>query len=128
LGFVTVLRPEDAAAHPGSVGRAFPGTEVTVLDERGEAVPAGEVGRLCARTPYGGLRYLGGGDLDVALDHHGWRTVGDLARQDTAGFVTLAGRRDRMVVIRGENVYPEETERALASMPGVARAAVAVPF
>ncbi len=129
LGFVTHLEPADAADHPDSVGRVFPGSEVAILDEHGTALPPGEAGLLCARTPYGGLRYVvadetSDTDLDVALNHHGWRTVGDLAWADADGFVYLAGRRDRMVVIRGENVYPEETERVLTAQPGIARAAV----
>jgi long-chain acyl-CoA synthetase len=128
LGFVTLLEPEAAVERPESVGRAFPGSEVAVLDELGEAVPPGVTGLLCARTPYGGLRYAGGEDLDVALAHGesaaGWRTVGDLARMDADGYVTLVGRRDRMVVIRGENVYPEAIEAVLSTLPSVRRIAV----
>jgi long-chain acyl-CoA synthetase len=124
LGFVTLLDPAGAAAHPGSVGRPFPGSEVAVLDDEGRPLPPGETGLLCARTPYGGMRTLDGDDLDVTLDHHGWRTVGDLASRDVEGYVTLSGRGDRMAVIRGENVYPEEIERVIAGLPGVARVAV----
>jgi acyl-CoA synthetase (AMP-forming)/AMP-acid ligase II len=121
---VTVLRPEDQAARPDSVGRPFLGSRVAVLDEAGRPVPPGEVGLLCARTEYGFAGYYGQPELDAAVEHHGWRTAGDLARQDPEGYVYLVGRRDNMVVIRGENVYPEEVEQVLRGIPGVANAAV----
>ena len=127
LGYVTVLRPEDYAARPDSVGRPFVGSRVAVLDGAGRPVPPGAVGLLCARTEYGFAGYYGQPELDATVEHHGWRTAGDLARQDAEGFVYLVGRRDNMAVIRGENVYPEEVEAVLAGVPGVVRAA-AVPL
>lgn len=124
LGYVTVLRPGEHEARPDSVGRPFVGSRVAVLDEAGRAVPPGHVGILCARTEYGFAGYYGQPELDGTVEHYGWHTVGDLARQDPDGYVYLVGRRDNMVVIRGENVYPEEVEQVLCAIPGVARAAV----
>lgn len=123
LGYVTLLRPDEYDAHRGSVGRPFLGADVAVLDEHGAPMPAGEIGLLCARTEYGFTRYVGPG-AGHGVDYHGWQTAGDLAWQDADGFVYLAGRRDNMLVIRGENVYPEAVERILEAMPGVRRAAV----
>lgn len=127
LGFVTVMPSGEAATRPGSVGRAFAGSEVAVLGEDGRELPTGSTGLLCVRNEYGGA-YLGGDADDVTLDHCGWRTVGDLAWRDADGFVTLAGRRDSMLVIRGENVYPEQVEAVIAAVPGVRAVGVtAVP-
>ncbi|MBI3964840.1 MAG: AMP-binding protein [Chloroflexi bacterium] len=124
LGYVSVLGPEDHDRRPDSVGRPFIGTRVAVLDEEGRPVPAGEIGLLCAQTEYGFSGYWRCPDLDDWVEHFGWRTAGDLARQDSEGFLSLVGRRDNMVVIRGENVYPEEVETVIASLPGVTRAVV----
>ncbi len=126
LGYVTILRPEDFAAHAGSIGRAALGVEVAVLDEQGAPAPRGEIGVLCVRTPFGFSGYLGDPRGPDAIDHFGWRTVGDLGRLDADGYVYLAGRRDNMVVLRGQNVYPEVVEAVLRAAPGV-RQAVAVP-
>lgn len=117
LGYVTVTTPQDAEREAGSVGRPFLGADVRVLDETGVVAPPGEAGILCARTEYGSV---------TAAEHYSWPTAGDLARIDEGGFVHLAGRRDNMLVIRGENVFPEEVEAVIVSIAGV-RAAAVVP-
>jgi acyl-CoA synthetase (AMP-forming)/AMP-acid ligase II len=122
LGFVTVLDDEAFAAHPRSVGRPFLGTDVRILDKAGHAVAPGTVGLLCADTDYGFDHYWGSEKQDIT--HGGVPTVGDLAWADTDGFVYLAGRRDNMLVVRGENVYPEQVELELLRLPGVVHAAV----
>ncbi len=124
LGYVTVAGPDDHARRPDSVGRPFFGAQVAVLDGSGVPVPAGEIGLLCARSSYGFAGYWRQPELEASVEHHGWRTAGDLARLDDAGYVYLMGRRDNMAVIHGENVYPEEVEAVLESLPGVHRAAV----
>ncbi len=124
LGFVAVLGDEDAATHPGSVGRPFLGSRVAVLDEKGRELPPGQAGLLCAQTEYGCIGYWDAGIVDAALDHHGWQTVGDLAVRDESGMVTLAGRRDNMVVIKGQNIYPEAVESVIGAVPGVSDAVV----
>ena len=124
LGFVTIMRPREAATRPGSVGRPFLGSELAILDATGAQLPTGEVGLVCARTEYGFAGYYGDTAGTARLDHHGWQTVGDLGRLDEDGFLYLAGRRDTMVVIRGENIIVEEVERVLLQVPGVRTAAV----
>jgi long-chain acyl-CoA synthetase len=126
LGYVSVLRPEDQLSRPDSVGRPVLGAEVAILREDGTVARPGAPGLLCARTEYGFAGYAGDDRGPAAIEHFGWRTVGDLARQDEEGFLYLVGRRDNMVVIRGQNTYPEETEAVLRSVPGVIRA-VALP-
>lgn len=122
IGFVTVLGDDDFRHRPGSVGRPFAGAAIAVLDEAGDAVPPGAVGLLCARTEFGSMRTWDASLSSWAVRDDGWQTAGDLAFQDDDGFVTLVGRRDNMLVLRGENVYPEEVERVVESLPGVARA------
>lgn len=126
LGYVTILRPEDFDSHAASIGRAALGVEIAILDEQGRNVPVGDVGVLCVWTPFGFSGYIGDPRGPSAIDHFDWRTVGDLARIDVDGYVYLSGRRDNMVVLRGQNVYPEVVEEVLRSVPGV-RQALAVP-
>lgn len=126
LGFVTVLDDAAFAVRPGSVGRAFMGTRIAILDEQGRDLPPGEAGLLCARTEYGCMGYWDGRSVRSRPDHFGWNSVGDLAVRDDDGYVSLVGRRDNMIVLRGENIYPEAVETVLEAAPGVA-AAVAVP-
>jgi O-succinylbenzoic acid--CoA ligase len=58
----------------------------------------------------------------------GWFATGDRGQWDEQGRLIVLGRRDNLFISGGENVYPEEIERALMSLPGVRQAlVVAVP-
>lgn len=100
------------AEKKGSVGRAFPGVRLQIVDEDGAVLDAGEKGRLQVSTPQAG----GSGD---------WVTTSDLAHLDTDGFLYIDGRADDVIVRGGFKVAPETVVRALRSHPAVADAAVA---
>ncbi|MEX2430802.1 MAG: AMP-binding protein, partial [Dehalococcoidia bacterium] len=126
FGFATILTPGEHEARPGSVGRPFLGCDIAVVDEKGDLCPPHETGLLQVRNAYGPVAVYGegGGALPPA---GAWRTAGDLAWRDAEGYVYLAGRRDNMVVINGENIYPEEVERILSALDGMVEVAV-VPW
>lgn len=63
-------------------------------------------------------------DGTVPLDEHGWYATGDLGAIAADGTITVAGRRDHMIVTGGENVWPEPVEAVLATLPGVLDVAV----
>lgn len=64
----------------------------------------------------------------AALDAAGWFHTGDLGHMDADGRLHVTGRIGNRFVSGGENVQPEEIERALLALPGVLRArAVPVP-
>src|ERR1700744_1477253 len=96
----------------GSVGRAFPGVQLQVVDEHGAALAANESGRLQVAT----LQAGGAGD---------WITTSDLAHLDEDGFLYIDGRADDVIVRGGFKVSPEAVARALRAHPAVADAAVA---
>ena len=123
-GIVCNLAPADQLTRPGSVGRAFPCTEIRILDADGNDVPPGEVGELHSSSPA-----LFNGYLHVPLDETpglrgAWFSAGDLARQDADGYVSIVGRRDDKIITGGLNVYPREIEDVLMAHPGVDEAVV----
>ena len=59
-----------------------------------------------------------------AMTADGYYRTGDLMRRDADGFFYFLGREDDMFVCNGENVYAEEVERRLESMPEIAEACV----
>ena len=65
-----------------------------------------------------------GGRLDPARDADGWYHSGDRGEFDADGRLRVTGRLDRMFISGGENIQPEEIERALTALPGVAAAVV----
>ena len=106
--FITIA---DAATPPDAVGRPYPGVTLT-LD------PTGEV---WVKSPYLFLGYEGGDG--GARWRDGWLSVGEIgALQD--GHLVLRGRAGRMVTVADQNVFPEEIETLMQTLPGVLRAAV----
>jgi long-chain acyl-CoA synthetase len=96
-----------------SVGRAFPGVRLRVIDDYGAALGPGVTGRLQVATPQAG----GSGES--------WVTTSDLAHLDAEGFLYIDGRADDVIIRGGFKVAPETVVRALRAHPAVADAAVA---
>jgi acyl-CoA synthetase (AMP-forming)/AMP-acid ligase II len=114
LGAYTTLMPDDHRdpARVGSVGRPLPGVAVRVVDpDTGAEVATGAVGELWVNTTQ-----------NVA---GGWLHTGDLARQDSDGYIYPSGRLSDTINRGGEKFGPIEVEEALRSHPAVSDAAVA---
>ena len=120
-----VLRPEDYAAHPGSIGRPAAGVRHRIVDESGAECGPGAPGELQLATPFIMNGYLD--DEAITRDAFAgeWFRTGDLASHDGGGFVSIVGRLKDVVVRGGNKVTPPEIERALCACPGVAAALVA---
>ena len=124
-GMGTVISPEEWLERPGSVGRAFPGVELTILDDEGRPVPPGVVGTIYVSSrPGRQFRYHN----DPGKTADAWRgdrfTVGDLGHLDAEGYLYIADRRTDLIITGGVNVYPAEVERALAEHRDVVDSAV----
>ncbi len=123
-GLVTLARPEDHTARPGTVGRALEGNELRVLDETGVELPRGQVGELYVRNSMLISDYHGDEVATRGAMRGGFFSVGDLAHLDGDGFVYLASRVHDMVISGGVNIYPAEIEDHLHRHPDVLEAAV----
>jgi long-chain acyl-CoA synthetase len=113
----------------GSIGVPFPSTEVAIFDERGNELPVGEPGEICARGPQVMAGYWGRPDetANVMLGD-GWLRTGDIGRMDAAGFVFIEDRKKDVIVVSGFKVYPNEIEDVATLQPGVREAAaIGVP-
>ncbi|MEM8485635.1 MAG: o-succinylbenzoate--CoA ligase [Bacteroidota bacterium] len=70
------------------------------------------------------LGYVSGEGLQKPFDETGWYRTGDVGRMDAAGNLVVEGRKDNMFISGGENIHPEEIERALQAHAAVIRAFV----
>lgn len=112
---------------PGSMGRAFPGITVGILDKNGVELPHGSIGQLAVRTPWPGLMKEIWGNKDkfaAYFKYDGWYVSGDLAYQDEEGYVFFQSRDDDMINSSGERIGPFEVESKLIEHPAVAEAGV----
>ena len=107
---------------PACTGKPVNGYEAKVIDEDGNEVERGTVGRLAVRGPIG-CRYMADDrQLKYVLD--GWNITGDAFWMDEDGYLHFAARNDDMIVSSGYNIAGPEVEAALLSHPAVAECAV----
>jgi 2-aminobenzoate-CoA ligase len=107
---------------PACTGRVVTGYEAKIIDENGNEVPRGTVGRLAVRGPTG-CRYLND-DRQIGYVDKGWNVTGDAFVMDADGYLHFAARNDDMIISSGYNIAGPEVEAALLSHPAVAECAV----
>ena len=107
---------------PGTTGRAVPGFRATILDNDGNELGAGNIGRLAVIGPTG-CRYL---DDPRQANYvvRGWNVTGDTFAMDADGYFTYQARSDNMIVSSGYNIGGPEVESAIDQHPDVVENAV----
>jgi fatty-acyl-CoA synthase len=123
-GLVTLAKPADLRAAPGTIGKLVPGNEIALLDEGGRPVPVGQVGELYVRSKMLVAGYHNDPDATRSSMKEGFFSVGDLARVDRDGRYFIEGRKRDMIISGGVNVYPAEVEGVLEAHPDLAEVAV----
>lgn len=107
---------------PACTGRPVAGYEAKIVDEDGNDMPRGEVGRLAVRGPTG-CRYMND-PRQKAYVLNGWNLTGDAFLQDEQGYFHFAARTDDMIVSGGYNIAGPDVEAALLVHPDVLECAV----
>ena len=123
-------------ARPGSMGRAYPGHRVAVLDDDGRECPRGTPGDVAVhrRDVHGDpdpVFFLGYWRNDGATrakftgdPDDSWCRTGDTALMDDDGYLWYQGRSDDVFKAAGYRIGPSEIENCLVKHPAVVNAAV----
>ena len=119
-------------AKPGSMGRAYPGHRVAVIDEEGRECPVGVPGDVSLHRldihgdpdPIFFLGYWGQPEATASKYSGDWCRTGDLATRDADGYLWYQGRADDVFKAAGYRIGPSEIENCLVKHPAVANAAV----
>jgi 2-aminobenzoate-CoA ligase len=109
-------------ARPGATGKPVPGYQACVLDEAGNPLPPGQIGRLAVKGPTG-CRYLAD-ERQRNYVQNGWNITGDTYLVDEQGYFVYQARSDDMIISAGYNIAGPEVEDALLLHPAVAECAV----
>jgi long-chain acyl-CoA synthetase len=113
----------------GTIGIPVPSTLCKVTDDTGRELAFGEVGELCIKGPQVMKGYWERQDATAEiLDADGWLKTGDIAVIQPDGYMRIVDRKKDMILVSGFNVYPNELEDVLASIPAVLQcAAIGIP-
>ncbi len=129
-GNITVLPPalhdpEDGPdARIGTCGFARTGMQLSIQDDQGRELPAGETGEICVIGPAVFAGYYDNPEANAKAFRDGWFRTGDLGHLDAQGFLYITGRASDMYISGGSNIYPREIEEKILTHPAIAEAAV----
>jgi fatty-acyl-CoA synthase len=129
-GNITVLPAQlheledGAGVRLGTCGYERTGMQISIQDETGRELPAGETGEICVCGPAVFAGYYDNPEANAKAFRDGWFRTGDLGYLDAEGFLYITGRASDMYISGGSNVYPREIEEKVLMHPAVAEAAI----
>jgi long-chain acyl-CoA synthetase len=120
----TIATPDDWKARPGTVGTAWPISEIMIADENGNACPPGTPGTIYMKMGISDFAYKDDPEKTAANRLRDFFTVGDIGYLDEGGYLFLCDRKSDMIISGGANIYPAEVEAEIIMHPKVADVAV----
>ncbi|MGC8488467.1 MAG: class I adenylate-forming enzyme family protein [Clostridia bacterium] len=121
-GGVTMIRHQTGGP-VGTVGWPAIGQTIRIFRDDYTPTATGEVGEVGIAGPTLMREYWKRPEETAAAFHDGFLTLGDMGYLDEAGRLVLVDRKQDMIIVAGENVYPSEVEGVLVADPSVALAA-----
>jgi len=119
------INPADIKVYNGTIGLPVPSTEVAILDDNGQELPLNQPGELAVKGPQVMKGYWNNpAETARVFTSNGWLLTGDIGKLDEKGYVTLLERKKEMILVSGFNVYPNEVEEVIMTLPGVREVAV----
>ncbi len=118
--------PVTSREFTGSIGVPLPSTFLKLLDDDGhEVTELGQPGEIAIKGPQVMAGYWQRPDETAkSMTEDGYFKSGDIGTKNERGFFKIVDRKKDMVLVSGFNVYPNEVEEVVASMPGVLECAV----
>lgn len=106
--------------NPGTVGKAWYGADIKILNDNGEEQPTGEKGTIYMLMPEISRFEYKGDKAKTEKDRHGdYFTAGDIGYLNENSFLFLCDRKIDMIISGGANIYPAEIENVLVLHPQI---------
>jgi long-chain acyl-CoA synthetase len=119
---ITVM-PIDGTGKIGSSGKPMPCWEIKIFDEDDNELPARQEGEIVARGPIMTGFYNKPRDT-ARIIKNGWLHTGDIGWIDEDGFLFITTRKRRMLILKGQNIFPGDIEEVLTTHPKIDEARV----
>ncbi|HZG31513.1 MAG TPA: long-chain-fatty-acid--CoA ligase [Ensifer sp.] len=126
---VATTNRADGTEYTGTIGLPVPSTDIDIRDDDGNSVPMGEAGEICIRGPQVMAGYWNRPEETAkVMTADGFFRSGDIGIMQPDGYVKIVDRKKDMILVSGFNVYPNEIEEFVVTLPGVLEcAAIGVP-
>jgi malonyl-CoA/methylmalonyl-CoA synthetase len=118
--------PYQGDRRAGTVGKALPGIQARLVNEKGEEVPEGETGEIQVKGPSVFHAYWNRQEASLqAFTPDGWFKTGDLATVEHDGYYRILGRISTDIIkTGGYKVSALEVEEVLRRHPAIDDCAV----
>ena len=117
--------PTTSTEFSGTIGVPLPNTRLKIIDDDGHELPVGQPGEIAIQGPQVMAGYWQRPDETAkVMLPGGWFKSGDIGVMDDRGYFKIVDRKKDMILVSGFNVYPNEVEDVVASLPGVLECAV----
>ena len=116
---VSYLPPEQFDMSPVSVGVPVWGTQIKIVDEKGELCRDYEHGDIMVKSPSLLKGYYKNPELTNCVLKDGWLVTGDIGYQDETGKLYILSRKDDLIIKAGMNIYPKEVENQVIGLPQI---------
>ncbi len=114
----------DDADHLTSAGKAAPGSEIGVFNEKGEQIDCNIDGEICVKGDHVCSDYWGMSKTDFKKDFfQDYFRTGDWGHLDEDGYIHLVSRKKEIINVGGKKVSPIEVEEHLNEIDGIIESA-----
>lgn len=125
---VTSINFKEAANKVNSVGRPLTEANIKIMRDDGTEARTGEIGEIGCKTKLIFNGYYGMPEMTKkSFSSNGYFMTGDLGKVDEDGYLYFCGRKKELIITGGINVYPQDVENAVLTLPEVAECA-AFPY
>jgi len=116
-------QPFDGSGKLGASGKVLPNWEMRISGEDGQDLPANQSGEILVRGPIM-KGYYHNPQATAEVIKNGWLHTGDIGKVDDNGYLFITGRKKRLIILKGQNVYPGDIEEVLSTHPKIAEVRV----
>ena len=120
----TMVSTEEWLEFPGTVGKAWMGSDIKIMSEEREELGPNEEGTVYMLLGAAQFEYKGDRKKTDESRWGDYFTVGDIGYLNTEGYLFLCDRKNDMIISGGANIYPAEIENVFTMHPNVADVAV----
>jgi len=123
-GANNATNPLEGMKKVGSIGIPMKGTEIRIIDNAGNPLPARQEGEIVLRGPMLMKGYWNKPEETAQVLRGGWLNTGDIGYKDEDGYFWITERKKDLIIKAGENISPRMIEEVLFGYPKVSEAAV----